>query len=77
MPDYYDENNRLKYEAIVEQEEKIRLEIENNSPLVSEQFDMSHLEGEFLDSIYADTIKEVITKYNGVRYVRRDGILIL
>jgi hypothetical protein len=75
MPEYYDENNRLNYEQIVEQEENIRLEIERNSPLISEKFEMSHLEKEFSGSSFEEVVKDVINKYQGVRYIRRDGII--
>jgi len=78
MPDYYDENNKLNYEGIVQQENDIRMEIEKTTPLISELFEIAHLEKEFNGSIFEQIIKdEIMPKYQGVRYVRRDGNNIL
>lgn len=78
MPEYYDENNRLNYEKIIQQENNIREEIEKNSPLVSEVHCMDHLIKEFADSIFEQTIQnDIIPKYGGVRLIRRDGIYLI
>ena len=75
--EYYDEFNRPKYDDIIQYENLIRQEIENNSPLVSDQFDIEHLLIEFRETIFENAILNVMKKYKYIRTIRRDGIDII
>lgn len=71
--EYYNEFNQPKYNDIVDYENKLREEIENTTPLLSEPKDLDSLLKEYENSIFSNSIKEVKIKYKSIRYVRRDG----
>lgn len=71
--EYYNEFNQPKYNDIVDYENMLREEIENTTPLLSEQKDLDTLLNEYENSIFSVSIKEVKNKYKSIRYVRRDG----
>lgn len=71
--EYYDEFNRPKYDDIIQYENSIRQEIENNSPLVSDQLNIEHLLLEFKETIFEKAILDVMKNYKFIRTIRRDG----
>lgn len=71
--DYYDEKGVPKYEEIIQYENKIREEIEQSTPLISERLDIDYLTKEFANSEYENSIKKITSEYQYIRTTRRDG----
>ena len=71
--EYYDENGLPKYDELISYENKLREEIENTSPLVSEPLDMSVLVNEYQDTEFITSIVQIMSKYKHIRTTRRDG----
>ena len=71
--EYYDENGLPKYEELISYENKLREEIENTSPLVSEPLDVAVLTNEYQNTEYITSIVQIISKYKHIRTTRRDG----
>lgn len=71
--EYYNELNQPKYNEIVDYENKLRQEIEEKSPLISDILPVDTLIAEYKESIFANSIQEITKKYKSLRYARRDG----
>ena len=71
--EYYDENGLPKYDELISYENKLREEIENTSPLVSEPLDVAILTNEYQNTEYITSIVQIISKYKHIRTTRRDG----
>lgn len=72
--DYYNEGNIPKYNEIIDYENKLRQEIEEKSPLISNVFPVEELIKEYQNSInFSKSILEIQSKYKYLRYARRDG----
>lgn len=71
--EYYNEFNIPKYNEIVDYENKLRQEIEEQSPLISDIMSIQTLLDEYKDSIFVNSLQEITTKYKSLRYARRDG----
>ena len=66
----FDEMGTIKEEN---NENEIRKEIEQTTPLVSDLKPTSDLQKEFENSEYSESIKTIINKYEKIRLIRRDG----
>ena len=62
-----------KVEDIINYENELRLEIEKNSPLVSDILNIDHLMIEFKNTIFENSILDVMKQYKSIRTIRRDG----
>ena len=71
--EYYDENGLPRYDELISYENKLREEIENTSPLVSEPLDVAILTNEYQNTEYITSIVQIISKYKHIRTTRRDG----
>ena len=67
-------NNKSNYELALEYENFLRQEIEQTTPLISEQLEIKILLNEYKDNLeYSDSVKKISEKYKYIRKVRRDG----
>lgn len=71
--EYFDENGLPKYDELTSFENKLREEIENTSPLISNLLDFSHLLSEYENTEFIIPITQIISKYKHIRTTRRDG----
>lgn len=71
--DYYDEKGVPKYDELIQYENKIREEIEQSTPLISERLEIDYLTKEFANSEYENSIKKIVSEYQYIRTTRRDG----
>ena len=63
-----------EYEMAIEYENSIRQEIEQTTPLISEELPISILLDDYKSNQeYSSSVKEVTDKYKHIRKVRRDG----
>ena len=66
--------NKSQYELSIEYENTLRQEIEQSTPLISEQIDINILNEDYKSNEeYANSVKTITTKYKKIRKVRRDG----
>ena len=56
-----------------EYENQIRQEVKDNSPHVSELFDLSVLKQEYAENKFENCFEVLYAKYKNVRRMRRDG----
>lgn len=71
--EYYDETNKPKYDEIVDYENKLREEIEQKTPLISDELPLQVLFDEYKGSIFTNSLISLEEKYKSLRYARRDG----
>ena len=63
-----------EYEMAIEYENSIRQEIEQTTPLISEELPISILLDDYKSNAeYSTSIKQITDKYKYIRKVRRDG----
>ena len=68
------EKIRLNYEMSLEYENFLRQEIEQTTPLISEELPVSILLDDYkLNQEYSKSVKQITDKYKYIRKVRRDG----
>ena len=68
------ENIRLNYEMSLEYENFLRQEVEQTTPLISEELPVSILLDDYKSNQeYSNSVKQITDKYKYIRKVRRDG----